>query len=102
MAAKLTLQLDEVLIARAKAYARARGTSLSQVTADLFAALIALEAGFEERQARSGLADQDDWMAELAPRVRALLQRPDPNGVSEPDVVLGRDVYRRFLAEKHD
>ena len=39
MKSKLTLRLEENLIKRAKAYAKKKGTSVSQLVADYFAAI---------------------------------------------------------------
>lgn len=39
MATKLTLRMDEDLIQRAKAFAKERGKSVSQIVADYFASL---------------------------------------------------------------
>lgn len=51
MQTKLTLRLDEQLIRRAKAYARRRGKSLSQIVTDFFVGLD--ERGDEKTVARS-------------------------------------------------
>ena len=84
MATKLTLRLDERLIAAAKRQAAARGTSVSRMVAAYVEALEALEAGDLEG------ADAP------APshRVRSLLgvlpSEPDPEG-----------TYRTHLVRKH-
>ncbi|MBK1632152.1 hypothetical protein CKO31_15685 [Thiohalocapsa halophila] len=80
MNAKLTLRLDEHLIARAKAISKAQGKSVSQLVVDYFAALDAQTAA---------TAPED-----LTPGVRCLLgairgSRIDP------------DDYKEHLAEKH-
>lgn len=50
MAAKLTLRIDEDLIARAKAYSRSSGKSVSRLVADYLAALPDRQAGGPARQ----------------------------------------------------
>lgn len=81
---KLTLRLDGDLIERAKRYARARGTSVSQMVADYFQALT---------QADLDPAG-DDWKQELPPTTRRLVGLLQDQSVDE-------DAYRRYLEEKH-
>ena len=85
MATKLTLRLDERLIAAAKRHAAARGTSVSRMVAAYVEALEALEAGDLENQ---------DAPASSR-RVRTLLgvlpNEPDPEG-----------TYRAHLERKHE
>lgn len=81
MQSKLTLRLDEDLIREAKALARQRGTSLSQLVADYFRVL--------SRSRRDRPEDE-----ELPPLTRSLagaLRRAD---VDEED-------YRAHLERKH-
>lgn len=80
MNAKLTLRLDERLIARAKAIGKARGKSVSQLVADYFAALDAETAATE--------ADN------LPPGVRSLLGALRGSQVDVGD-------YREHLADKY-
>jgi hypothetical protein len=82
MQTKLTLRLDAALIRRAKAYAEARGKSVSQVVADFFTAL---EPG---EQAEASAA------AELPPITRSLYGRLAGADVDE-------EAYHRHLEEKH-
>lgn len=85
MQTKLTLRLERELIDRAKRYARARGTSVSQMVAHYFQALTAEEAtiGGDER-----------WVDGLPPLTRALLGLAAGSDLDETD-------YRRHLEEKH-
>jgi hypothetical protein len=78
MQTKLTLRLDTRLIGRAKAYANRRGTSVSTVVADYFAAL--------DAPAGSPL--------ELTPKVQSLLGALTGSRLDEAD-------YRRHLERKH-
>jgi hypothetical protein len=80
MNAKLTLRLDEHLIARAKAIGKARGKSVSQLVADYFAAL----------DAESTPAAPED----LSPGVRSLLGALRGSQIEIDD-------YREHLAEKY-
>ncbi len=79
-ATKLTLRLDEELVASAKAHARRSGKSVSQLVAAYFSALQQL--GTEDARKR------------LTPLVRSL------KGAWKGSVVEVED-YRRYLAEKH-
>ena len=93
MKTKLTLRLDDAVVARAKAYAAARGTSVSGLVEDYFR-LVASggDGGPPEAPAET---TAPDWRASLGPRVRALVDRPAPaREVTEDD-------HRRHLAEKH-
>jgi hypothetical protein len=76
---KLTLRLEEGLIRRAKAFARRRGKSVSQVVADYFSAL----------GKRRTTADD-----ELTPAVRSLKGSLRKSGVGVRD-------YRRHLEDKY-
>jgi hypothetical protein len=79
MNTRLTLQLDQRLIRRAKAHARRSGKSVSQIVADYFSLL-------------GGQPQTDDQ--ELTPTVRAL-----------KGVLRGRQIdgtaYRKHLGEKY-
>ena len=89
---KLTLRLDRGVIARAKAYAARRGASVSELVEDYFRLVAASD--LEPRGADSPGA-LVDWREALGPRVRALVNRPEPaHPVSEDD-------YGRYLMEKH-
>jgi len=79
MMAKLTLRLEDALIDQAKAYAKRRGKSLSQVVADYFA-----------------LLETDGPMIEhdLPPLTRALRGALRGADIDESD-------YRQHLEEKY-
>jgi hypothetical protein len=77
MQTKLTLRLDAQLIEQAKAHARDRGKSVSQMVADYFA-----------------LLDRDEQNVNLPPLTRSL------HGALR-GAALDRDDYRKYLEEKH-
>jgi hypothetical protein len=74
---RLTLRLDEELIARAKRHSAEAGRSVSQLVADFFSLIEAQDPGFE-----------------VTPRVRALRGVLAGSGLDEDD-------YRRHLEIKH-
>lgn len=84
MQTKLTLRLDDRLIEGAKAYAAARGRSVSQLVADYFAALSA-------RQQAPGAAAERAYAPITASLMGALR---GAEGLSEQD-------YGDYLARKH-
>lgn len=67
MKTKLTLRLDDAVIGRAKAYAAARGTSVSGLVEDYFRLVAA------EPHGDGGPPTDDDWRDTLPPVVRDLL-----------------------------
>ena len=77
MQTKLTLRLDGQLIERAKAHAKKRGKSVSQMVADYFA-----------------LLDRDDQPETLAPLTRSLYG-------SLGGAVVDEDTYREHLEKKY-
>jgi len=77
MNTKLTLRLDEKLIASAKRHSAESGKSVSQLVADYFA-----------------LIDAQDRDIEITPRVRSLRGVLAGSGLDEDD-------YRRHLKEKY-
>lgn len=79
MNTKLTLRLDESLIARAKRYSRRSGKSVSQIVADYFALIE---------------ADKPIEGTELTPRVRAMKGSLKGASATEQD-------YRRYLEDKY-
>lgn len=86
MQTKLTLRLERDLIERAKRYARARGTSVSQIVANYFQALTAEEEDASE--------PRDHWKQDLPPITRSLVGLAAGSNLDEED-------YRRYLEEKH-
>ncbi|MDI6712258.1 MAG: DUF6364 family protein [Anaerosomatales bacterium] len=79
MHTKLTLRLDDQLIAKAKRYSDRSGKSVSQLVADFFAAI---DAG------------EDVPGTEISPRVRSLRGAFRGSTATEQD-------YRRYLEEKY-
>ena len=77
MQTKLTLRLEGQLIGRAKAHAKKRGKSVSQMVADYFA-----------------LLDRDDRPDTLAPLTRSLYGSLGGAAVDD-------DTYREHLEKKH-
>ncbi len=75
MQTKLTLRLDEDLIHRAKAFAKAGGKSVSQIVANYFA-----------------LLEEEEQDVRLTPKVRAL-----KGALAGADV----DDYRRHIEDKY-
>ena len=76
MNTKLTLRLDDKLIASAKRHSAESGKSVSQLVADFFA-----------------LIDAEDSDVDITPRVRSLRGVLAGSGLDESD-------YRRHLEEK--
>lgn len=77
MKTKLTLRLDDKLIASAKRHSAESGKSVSQLVSDFFA-----------------LIDTRDTDVEITPRVRSLRGVLAGSGLDESD-------YRRHLEEKY-
>ena len=77
MQTKLTLRLEEQLIERAKAHAKKRGESVSQMVADYFS-----------------LLDRDDQPETLPPITRSLCG-------ALKGAVVNEDTYREYLEEKY-
>ncbi|MHB1344131.1 MAG: DUF6364 family protein [Thermoleophilia bacterium] len=77
MNTKLTLRLDDKLIASAKRHSAESGKSVSQLVADFFA-----------------LIDAQDRDVDITPRVRSLRGVLAGSGLDESD-------YRRHLEEKY-
>lgn len=79
MHTKLTLRLDDQLIAKAKRYSVRSGKSVSQLVADFFSAID---------------AEEDVPGTEISPRVRSLRGAFRGSTATEQD-------YRRYLEEKY-
>jgi hypothetical protein len=77
MKTKLTLRLDEKLIASAKRHSAESGKSVSQLVSDFFA-----------------LIDAEDSDVDITPRVRSLRGVLAGSGLDESD-------YRRHVEEKY-
>ncbi len=83
MQTKLTLRMDSKLVQSAKRYAKHRGKSLSQMTAEFYRVLSVLES-----------EDEPKPMVDLPPTTRFL-----KGLLKEADVTI--DDYRRYLEEKY-
>lgn len=99
MNTKLTLRMDESLIAAAKDYAAKHGSSVSQMVANYFAAL------GQKTTDRAALAkvdatcpENDNWKQELGPFTRSLLGIAKPTDGSPMPT---EDDYYRYLEKKH-
>lgn len=101
MNTKLTLRMDEALIASAKSYAAAHGSSVSQMVANYFAALRHFSADSAQavKAAPTQTADTpDDWLDHLGPFTRSLvgILKAKPG---EPQVT--EDDYYAYLERKY-
>ena len=100
---KLTLRLDESLIASAKDYAAAHGNSVSQMVANYFAALPQPGTGQTTQTEPSALplgaaGASSDWESSLSPLTRKLLGAAVPGDGSPPPTM---DDYLAHLEAKH-
>lgn len=84
MQTKLTLRMDSELIQSAKRYAKHRGKSLSQMTAEFYTMLSVLESNEESKTATMDLPPTTRFLKGL---------------LKETDVSI--DDYRRYLEEKY-
>ena len=91
MKTKLTLRLDDAVIERAKAYAAARGTSVSGLVEDYFR-LVA--SGLHGDGGHTPAEPAADWRAALPPITRSLVGLAEGVDVTEQD-------YKRYLEEKY-
>jgi hypothetical protein len=95
---KLTLRMDESLIASAKSYAAAHGSSVSQMVANYFAAL---EQRTQEKsqpaQVATGTNDAD-WEQKLGPITRSLIGIACPTDGSPAPT---EEDYYQYLEKKH-
>lgn len=95
---KLTLRMDESLIASAKNYAAAHGSSVSQMVANYFATLEARRQDSAQTLTTVTPADDADWAQKLGPLTRSLLgiARPAPGSPMPTE-----EDYYRYLEKKH-
>ncbi|MDD5029409.1 MAG: DUF6364 family protein [Rhodoferax sp.] len=100
MNTKLTLRMDESLIAAAKDYAAAQGCSLSRMVANYFAALgeKATDRTLNAKTSASA-ASGNHWEQELGPFTRSILGIAKPTDGSPMPT---EDDYYRYLEEKHN
>jgi 3,4-dihydroxy-2-butanone 4-phosphate synthase len=86
MQTKLTLRLDDEVIRHAKAYAKGRGKSISQIVADYLRMLPVADPG--EQPAR---------LAPIVSSLRGVLRRPGTTEAADLD----EGDYRRHLEDKY-
>ncbi len=101
MNTKLTLRMDEALIASAKSYATAHGWPVSQMVANYFAALGHFSADSAEtvKPAPAQAAGvPDDWLDDLGPLTRSLVGILNANP-GQPQVT--EDDYHAYLERKY-
>lgn len=100
MNTKLTLRMDESLIAAAKDYAAKHGSSVSQMVANYFAAL-GQQTTDRGSQAKVNAADTKSaqWEQELGPFTRSILGIAKPTDGSPMPT---EDDYYRYLEKKHN
>jgi len=101
MNTKLTLRMDQALIASAKSYAAAHGSSVSQMVANYFAALghFSADAAQAAKAAPAPAADApDNQQHDLGPFTRSLvgILKAKPG---EPQVT--EDDYYAYLERKY-
>jgi len=101
MNTKLTLRMDEALIASAKSYAAAHGSSVSQMVANYFAALghFSADSAQAVKAAPTQTTDAPDgWLDDLGPFTRSLVgilkAKPGQPQVTEND-------YYAYLERKY-
>jgi hypothetical protein len=97
---KLTLRMDASLIASAKDYAAAHGSSVSQMVANYFAAL-SQTSTTQTDPAAAPLSDRgsaENWESKLRPLTRKLLGAAVPTDGSPPPT---REDYYAHLEAKH-
>lgn len=97
---KLTLRMDESLIASAKDYAAAHGSSVSQMVANYFAALAHTGTTPTPHPAPplNTPLPANDWESTLRPLTRKLLGAAVPRDGSPPPTM---DDYYAYLDAKH-
>ena len=91
MRTELTFRLDAAVVARAEAYAAARGTSVSGLVEDYVRSVTAEPSGDGDH---GPVGDADDWRASLPPITPSLV------GIAEA-VDVTEEGHKRALEEKH-
>ncbi len=95
---KLTLRMDESLIASAKNYAAAHGSSVSQMVANYFAALGHLNQEKDHPAQAAPSTDDADGAQKLGPITRSLVGLLKPQAGQKP---LDEEDYHAYLAHKY-
>lgn len=96
MKTRLTLRLDDAVIARAKAYAAVRGTSVSGLVEDYFRLVAEPTGGV------GGPPAAPDWRDGLPPVVRELLgSAVGPSTVELRDDGAAEAAYGEHLVQKY-
>ena len=95
---KLTLRMDESLIASAKNYAAAHGSSVSQMVANYFAALAQTPAATGASGAAEPPAKGAKSASALGPVTRSLEGILKPQAGHQP---VSEDDYHAYLEHKH-
>lgn len=95
---KLTLRMDESLIASAKNYAAAHGSSVSQMVANYFAALGSITQAKDQPAHAVPSTDDADWEQKLGPITRSLIGIACPTDGSPPPT---EEDYYQYLEKKH-
>lgn len=95
---KLTLRMDESLIASAKSYAAAHGSSVSQMVANYFAALGQHTQEKDHPAHAAPSSDDADWEHKLGPITRSLIGLLKPQAGQKP---LDEEDYHAYLEHKY-
>lgn len=95
---KLTLRMDESLIASAKDYAAAHGSSVSQMVANYFAALTQGQAATDAQNGSPARPHHQKPAAPSGPVTRSLAGILKPEAGQKP---VAEDDYRAYLERKH-
>lgn len=101
MPAKLTLRLDDALIARAKQYAAGQDRSLSQLVADYFTHLAVKPASADKSRLRS--PGTGPALGPVTTALHGALGASSAKRSAKPGtkISVDRSGYRAYLEEKH-
>ncbi len=95
---KLTLRMDESLIASAKDYAAAHGSSVSQMVANYFAALTQGQTATDAQSDSPARPRHQKPVTASGPVTRSLAGILKPAAGQKP---VAEDDYRAYLERKH-
>ena len=95
---KLTLRMDESLIASAKNYAAAHGSSVSQMVANYFAALAHFPTASFDESPSTAHADSSKSAKVCGPVTRRLTGLLKPQAGHSP---VAEEDYHAYLEHKH-